>query len=93
MDLHSELSEPLSTTMIADIIGVPTSDRHELIAQVHDSTAVINPAADDEAMVRSDRAAARVQDYFTQLLAERQRRPWDDLIGTGDPAPSRGRPR
>jgi len=80
VDLHGEFTEPFAIATVSDVIGVPESDRQDLAATVHQAIVSLNPVADDAALKLGDGAAEQVEEYFTALIAERQRNPKEDLI-------------
>jgi cytochrome P450 len=80
LDLVADLAEPLSVTVIAELLGVPEADRHLLrpwsarICGMYE----LNPT--DETARRAVRASVEFSDYLGGLIAERRRSPRDDLI-------------
>jgi cytochrome P450 len=80
VDLMTTLAEPLPVTVIAELLGVPETDRHLLrpwSAQIC-GMYELNPsrAAADAAV----RACEEFSAYLRALAAERRARPGDDLI-------------
>jgi cytochrome P450 len=79
-DLLTEIAEPLPVTVIAEMLGVPRSDRHLLrpwSAQIC-GMYELNPS--HEAGVIASRACQEFSAYLHGLLQERRRRPGEDLI-------------
>ncbi len=79
-DLVAELAEPLSVTVISDLLGIPEADRPLLrpwSAQICGMYEV-NPAP--EAGRIASRAATEFSGYLRGLSRERRARPADDLI-------------
>jgi cytochrome P450 len=79
-DLVADLAEPLSVTVIADLLGVPAADRPLLrpwSAQICGMYEV-NPT--EEAARVASRAAFEFSDYLRELSRARRARPADDLI-------------
>ncbi|WP_212912686.1 cytochrome P450 [Streptomyces sp. TS71-3] len=79
-DLVAALAEPLPVAVIAEMLGVPESDRPLLRPW---SAAIVgmyelNPTA--EAAARAVRAAEEFSGYLAGLIAERRARPGDDLV-------------
>ena len=77
MDLVEEFAFPLPITVIAELLGIPVSDRDRFREW---SNAVVS-----HALVRDDMSAFRAQmeefvDYLRRLFAERRDTPGDDLI-------------
>ncbi|MDI2128350.1 cytochrome P450 [Yinghuangia seranimata] len=79
-DAMAHLAYPLPIHVIADLIGVPRQDRDWFRPQVAALGKVMDPLLTPEQLSAADRAATRLLDYFAQLVAERRRRPADDLV-------------
>ncbi len=79
-DLLAELAEPLPVTVIADMLGIPEEDRHRLRPWSADICKMyeLNPSL--EMQRDAVRASIEFADYLRALLAERRRRPGEDLI-------------
>ncbi|MFJ2907684.1 cytochrome P450 [Streptomyces sp. NPDC087212] len=96
-DLHHDLTQPLGMNMAGDIIGIPEPDREPLTALILQVLASIHPTSDDDTLEAGNTASEQVEDYFTQLAAERRDRPTEDLISAlltdvtdGDEKPEQG---
>jgi cytochrome P450 len=79
-DLVADLAEPLSVSVIADLLGVPAADRPLLrpwSAQICGMYEV-NPS--EEAGRVASRAATEFSGYLRELSRSRRERPADDLI-------------
>jgi cytochrome P450 len=79
-DLVADLAEPLSVTVVADLLGVPEPDRPLLrpwSAQICGMYEV-NPS--EEAGRVASRAATEFSAYLRGLSRERRTRPADDLV-------------
>ena len=79
-DLVADLAEPLSVTVIADLLGVPEADRPLLrpwSAQICGMYEV-NPS--EEAGRVASRAATEFSGYLRELSRSRRARPADDLV-------------
>jgi cytochrome P450 len=79
-DLVADLAEPLSVTVIADLLGVPEADRPLLrpwSAQICGMYEV-NPS--EEAGRVASRAATEFSGYLRELSRARRQRPADDLV-------------
>jgi cytochrome P450 len=81
IDLVGEFAYPLPVTVIAEMLGVPLSDREmfsrwsrELVDLF--GTEDVSP----EATQRGNDAILAMNDYFTALSEERRRHPRDDLL-------------
>ncbi|GAA3442976.1 cytochrome P450 [Planomonospora venezuelensis] len=79
-DLIAEVAEPLPVTVIAEMLGVPESDRHLLRPWSADICGMyeLNPSA--EAQHAAVRAASEFSDYLVGLARARKAEPGDDLI-------------
>ncbi|MQA94459.1 MAG: cytochrome P450 [Streptosporangiales bacterium] len=79
-DLIAEFAEPLPVEVIAELLAIPPADRHLLrpwsaaIVGMYE----INPT--DGAAERAVRASAEFSAYLRDLVAERRKRPGDDLV-------------
>jgi len=79
-DLVAGLAEPLSVTVIADLLGVPEADRPLLrpwsagICGMYE----VNPS--EEAGRVASRAATEFSEYLRELSRSRRARPADDLV-------------
>lgn len=79
VDLHAEVSVPLTQYVFADRVGVPEDD----CAWIADTIALMTKALasdDEEVVLEADRASNAVEDYFRERVAERRASPRDDLI-------------
>lgn len=80
MDLLHDLAEPLPVTVIAELLGVPESDRHKLRPW---SAAIVKlyELGYSEAQVHAgSRAVIEFSDYIRNLAQERRAHPQDDLV-------------
>jgi cytochrome P450 len=85
MDLAADYSVPLPMMVISHLLGIPAADQPRMVRW---SDAVLNmsltiPAAGGaaaEAEREFAASTAEVDDYLTNLLAERSERPQDDLL-------------
>src|SRR5215216_6433739 len=80
VDLISTVAEPLPVNVIAEMLGVPESDRHLLrpwSAQIV-GMYELNPSPDAQAT--AVRACEEFGAYLRELARERRERPGDDLI-------------
>ena len=79
-DLVGAVAEPLSVTVIAELLGVPGPDRHLLrpwsagICGMYE----LNPTG--AAARRAVQASVEFSDYLAELSRERRARPTDDLV-------------
>jgi unspecific monooxygenase len=80
VDLIADYVEPLPVTVIAELLGIPDADRHLLRPWSADFCLMYEldpPEASARAAVR---ASVEFGGYLRELLAERRKRPGDDLI-------------
>ena len=83
IDLVGELAFPIPAIVIAELLGVPASDRDEFKTWSADlATVVFGTTADPRRAEVAARGTRRFVDYFTALVADRERHPGDDLIST-----------
>ena len=79
-DLVAAVAEPLSVTVIAEMLGVPAADQHLLrpwsagICGMYE----LNPT--DDAARRAVQASVEFSEYLLALVRERRARPADDLV-------------
>jgi len=79
VDFIDAFAFPLPVNVIGELLGVPAADRAQFQSLVRDWTEVlevINP----DVLSRADPAATTIRDYLAGLVAERRRRPADDLL-------------
>ncbi len=78
-DLIHDLAEPLPAIVIAELLGVPTSDHRQFREW---SSALINglSAQDEETRAAGTAGVESILGYLRDIIAERRRAPQDDLI-------------
>ncbi|MEV7778113.1 cytochrome P450 [Kitasatospora sp. NPDC088351] len=79
-DLISAVAEPLPVAVIAEMLGVPTSDRHLLRPWSADITGMFELNPTEEAARRAVTASIEFSDYLRTLIRERRTAPGSDLI-------------
>jgi hypothetical protein len=81
IDLIPTLAKPLPTTIICEMMGVPTEDRHTFGEWTSDLTYVLagTSATAEQQRAASD-AYAHMEGYIGQRIAERRGAPSGDLI-------------
>jgi cytochrome P450 len=85
-ELMADFAAPYPTTVIAELLGIPRADREQFKAW---SDAIMTaPSVDGEALTR---AYAAIFAYFERIVAERRRRPGDDLVSALVAAEAEGR--
>jgi cytochrome P450 len=79
-DLWAEFAAPLPTTVIAELLGIPPSDREMFKEQ---STAVVAAAGPTSGSMQADsggRANRILAEYLAGQFEQKRRRPGDDLL-------------
>src|SRR5690606_10010785 len=72
---------PFPIIVIAEMLGVPASDREKFKAWSTDVAATLaGPFLPPDVLERSVRSANELADYFRGQIAERKARPRDDLL-------------
>ncbi|MEV0195509.1 cytochrome P450 [Nonomuraea sp. NPDC050691] len=79
-DLIAEVAEPLPVTVIAEMLGIPESDRHLLRPWSADMCGMYELNPTPEAQHAAVRAAEEFEAYLKVLARERAAAPGDDLI-------------
>ena len=80
IDVVRDLAEPLSLTVICDLIGVPASERERVLALSHRVVQMYEPGATDAQRADADRAVGEFEAVVRALIAHRRRRPGNDLL-------------
>lgn len=80
MDLLADLAYPLPVIVIADLLGVPATDRFKFREWSRDLAPAIDPIMTPEGVERANRAMRELEDYFRVLVAKRRAEPRDDLL-------------
>ncbi len=79
MDVIRDLALPVPSTLICEMMGVPTADRDRFTAWTSAVTHLLASFAgppEPEAL----EAGAQLGEYFTELIAERRKAPGDDIL-------------
>lgn len=79
-DVIAEIAIPFPVTVISELLGVPTEGNEHLRPLVHDTTAFIDAAADEERLARAEVAVAEIATYFVELIEEKRRDPDEHLL-------------
>jgi cytochrome P450 len=79
-DLLDLLAFPLPVTVIGELLGVPDADRAPFRDAVRANTKTLEMNLTREDVEAADVAAQWMVDYFNDLLAEKRRRPADDML-------------
>lgn len=90
MDIVADLAYPLPTIVIAEMLGVPTTDQpifknwaESLLSRQLTDAELFKPGEDIESKVevqRTRKAFEEMSDYFRQMLKERQQQPREDMM-------------
>lgn len=79
-DLLTDVAEPLPVAVIAEMLGIPESDRAPLRPWSADICGMYELNPSEETAARAVRASVEFSDYLRELIAERRKEPGDDLI-------------
>ena len=79
-DLIAQFVEPLPVTVIAELLGIPAADRHLLRPWSADFCLMYELDPPEASARKAVQASIEFGAYLRDLLAERRRRPGDDLI-------------
>jgi cytochrome P450 len=81
MDVVRDLAYPLPANVIAELLGMPVSDREQLQAWSRDILPIFGHG-DLEGLRRAQRGMLEMHDYLRLIAAERRRSPRDDVLST-----------
>jgi cytochrome P450 len=79
MDVVKDLAYPLPANVIAEILGMPTSDRVQLQLWSRDILAIFQ-LADMDRLRQAQRSVLAMQDYLRGLVEDRRRAPREDIL-------------
>lgn len=79
-DLLTDVAEPLPVAVIAEMLGIPESDRAQLRPWSADICGMYELNPSQETAAKAVRASAEFSDYLRELIAERREQPGDDLV-------------
>ncbi|MGX1476330.1 UNVERIFIED_CONTAM: cytochrome P450 [Streptomyces canus] len=79
-DLLTDVAEPLPVAVIAEMLGIPESDRAPLRPWSADICGMYELNPPEDVAARAVRASVEFSDYLRELIAERRKHPSDDLI-------------
>ncbi|MEV0689735.1 cytochrome P450 [Streptomyces sp. NPDC050388] len=79
-DLLTDVAEPLPVAVIAEMLGIPESDRAPLRPWSADICGMYELNPSGEAAEKAVKASVEFSDYLRELIAERRAKPGDDLI-------------
>jgi cytochrome P450 len=81
LDVVADLAVPLPMIVIAEVLGVPVSDRERFRGWSNDIAASLGgPFQPQDVLDRARDSSNAVADYFRDLIARRRGEPRDDLI-------------
>lgn len=80
IDLVTDLAYPLPVTVIAELLGVPVSDRERFGVWARDLITLLGQDPSPEVAGRADAAVVAFGEYFTELGTERRGEPRGDLL-------------
>lgn len=80
MEAVSQYATPIPLTMIAALMGVPTEDQHLLIDWSHAIVRLYDQACTPEEGAAAEEATVQFVAYVRSMIADRRRRPTEDLV-------------
>ncbi|MFE1032425.1 cytochrome P450 [Streptomyces sp. NPDC058807] len=79
-DLLTDLAEPLPVAVIAEMLGIPESDRAPLRPWSAEICGMYELNPSEETATRAVRASLEFSEYLRALIAARREKPGDDLV-------------
>ncbi|WP_217209919.1 cytochrome P450 [Streptomyces sp. AC550_RSS872] len=79
-DLLTDVAEPLPVAVIAEMLGIPESDRGQLRPWSADICGMYELNPSEETATKAVRASVEFSEYLLELIAARRKEPGDDLI-------------
>ncbi len=80
VDLHRDFSAPIPTYALANLLGVPETDRHRFDPWVKALTTLQDSGFDKASLLEAPEAVAEMFEYFGEVVAARRSEPEDDLV-------------
>ena len=82
MELVADISEPLPSLLLTEIFGIPASDRADFQRWAEDATAffAVTPGDVETIARRANEGLVRLEHYISAIIAERRRKPGQDLV-------------
>jgi len=80
LDVVRDLAFPLPIHVIAELLGVPASERDRFHAWTQAMNLAFEPSLDESAIARCNAACGALADYFAALVQRRRGAPGDDLV-------------
>ncbi|HEU4793903.1 MAG TPA: cytochrome P450 [Nitrolancea sp.] len=91
MDVIRDLAFPLPSTVIAEMLGVPSEDREQFRGWSSDIIGISSMIIDPDRAVRAQNSILAMMEYFRQIVAQRRKSPRDDLISAMIAAEDQGK--
>ncbi|GAA2764062.1 cytochrome P450 [Streptomyces paradoxus] len=79
-DLLTDVAEPLPVAVIAEMLGIPESDRAPLRPWSADICGMYELKPSGDTAAKAVRASVEFSDYLRELIAARRKEPGEDLI-------------
>ncbi|MCK8438129.1 cytochrome P450 [Streptomyces sp. D2-8] len=79
-DLLKDVAEPLPVAVIAEMLGIPESDRAPLRPWSADICGMYELSPSEDTAAKAVRASVEFSDYLRDLIAARRKEPGEDLI-------------
>ncbi|MFE7443211.1 cytochrome P450 [Streptomyces chartreusis] len=79
-DLLTDVAEPLPVAVIAEMLGIPESDRGQLRPWSADICGMYELSPSPETAEKAVRASVEFSEYLLELIAARRKEPGEDLI-------------
>ena len=93
VDFVTDVAAWVAISVIAEMLGIPPSDRAQLVAWSNATMGATDPEFQEgDARATEDKAIRQQFDYFAQLIAKRRKDPADDLTSTLAAAGLDGKP-
>ena len=80
MDLHDDFAEPLPVIVIAELLGIPEEDRHQLRPWSAAIVRMYELSHTGQEIAAAEQAAHEFTEYMRAMLRDRRRHPQDDLV-------------
>jgi cytochrome P450 len=81
MDVLADYAWPLPVIVIAEMLGVPVSERERFRDWARDLAVTLEPVLDEETAQRAEESCHAFVEFFTELIEERGDAESDDLLG------------
>lgn len=80
MDIISELARPLPVRVISRMLGVPVEIQNQVYQWANDLSAILDPLNSLENLAHMNEVILKFSECFRELIAEREKKPQQDLI-------------